>query len=48
MPHQTPKPALGRLKAFVGEWEMQASVDGQPVGRVAGRHLNSCKDRFLY
>ena len=25
--------ALRRLDAPVGEWEMQASVDGQPLGR---------------
>jgi hypothetical protein len=32
---QTPKsnPALLRLDAFVGEWETEASVGGQPVGR---------------
>lgn len=42
-PHETPNPALGRLNAFVGEWEMQASVDGQPV-TVAERHLNGWKE----
>jgi hypothetical protein len=36
---QTPKPnpALVRLSAFVGEWQWEASVGGQPIGR--GRTL---------
>ena len=28
-----PNPALVRLAAFVGEWEWEASVGGQPIGR---------------
>jgi hypothetical protein len=32
---QTPmsNPALARLSAFVGAWQWEASVDGQPIGR---------------
>jgi hypothetical protein len=33
MQQPTPNPALRRLDALVGEWEMQASVGGQPTGR---------------
>jgi hypothetical protein len=37
MQQEAPKAVLRRLDAFVGEWELQAAVDGQPVGcaRVA-------------
>ena len=28
-----PNPALLRLSAFVGEWEWEASIGGQPIGR---------------
>jgi hypothetical protein len=34
MQQQTPNPALSRLDTLVGEWEMQASVGGQPLGRA--------------
>jgi hypothetical protein len=34
MPQHTPNSALQRLAALVGEWEMQASVGGQPAGRA--------------
>ena len=29
----TPNPVLRRLSALVGEWETEASVGGQPLGR---------------
>ncbi len=34
-PQQTPQPppALSRLSAFVGEWQWEAVVGGQPIGR---------------
>ncbi len=32
MQRHTPNPALSRLDALVGEWEMQASIAGQPTG----------------
>ena len=31
MQHAAPHPALGRLEVLVGEWELQASVGGQPI-----------------
>jgi hypothetical protein len=33
MQHTAPNPVLRRLDALVGEWEMHASVGGQPMGR---------------
>ena len=33
MEQATPNPALRRLDALVGEWQMEASVGGQPMGR---------------
>jgi hypothetical protein len=38
MQQAAPHPALGPLKVLVGEWELQASVGGQPIpgrGRTA-------------
>jgi hypothetical protein len=32
-PQQTPNPVLRRLGVLVGEWEMEASVEGQSMGR---------------
>jgi hypothetical protein len=32
MPRATPNPALRRLDALVGEWAVQASVGGRPMG----------------
>ena len=32
MQQSTPNPALRRLDALVGEWDMQASIGGQPTG----------------
>jgi len=34
MPRRTPHAALERLNVLVGEWKLQASVGGQPVGRA--------------
>jgi len=34
MQRQTPNPALRQLDALVGDWEMQASVGVQPLGRA--------------
>jgi hypothetical protein len=31
MEHAAPHSALGRLEILVGEWELQASVEGQPI-----------------
>jgi hypothetical protein len=31
--HTVSKPVLLRLAAFVGEWQWEASVGGQPIGR---------------
>jgi hypothetical protein len=28
-----PNPALAQFAAFVGEWQWQAAVGGQPIGR---------------
>jgi hypothetical protein len=32
MTRQMPNPALARLDALVGEWDLQASVGGRPMG----------------
>jgi hypothetical protein len=39
-----PNPALKRLDVFVGEWEMQSTVGGRPVGRgrAAFEWLEGC------
>jgi len=34
MSRPRPNPALERLTVLVGEWKLQASVGGQPVGRA--------------
>ena len=34
MRQPAPNPVLGRLDALVGEWEMEASVGGRPMGRA--------------
>jgi hypothetical protein len=33
MENKLANPALGRLEALVGEWELLASVEGEPMGR---------------
>jgi hypothetical protein len=37
MQQQTLNPTLKQLDALVGEWEMQASIGGQPLGKSRAR-----------